>query len=95
MEKYELVVVLDGKATSARVKAIGEKVTKLVAAFEGKVGKVEDWGKKELAYRIKKSDTGYYLLFPLELKKISVSALSLKLKTETDIIRYLILKTNS
>jgi small subunit ribosomal protein S6 len=92
MENYELVVVLDGKVTSAKVKTVREKLEKIIATFNGKIGKIEDWGKKDLAYKVKKSDTGYYLMFPLELEKASVSALGLKLKMEADIIRHLILK---
>ncbi len=92
MNKYELTVVIDGKATSAKKKAVGDKITKLVGVLEGKVGKVEDWGVKDLTFRIKKSDSGVFLHFPLELTGAAAKALMNKVKVEEDIIRYLLVR---
>jgi len=92
MKNYEFYVVLDGEASVAKVKAVKERVEKLVTLFEGKVGKVEDLGKKSLAYKIKKHETGYFLLFNPELPGKSIKALNSKLRMEGDIIRYLLLK---
>lgn len=93
MQKYELTLVLDGKATAAKKKAVQGLIEKIVKTFKGKVGKVEEWGKKDLAYKIGKSTTGEFLTFPLELDVQSPKALFLKLKSEEDIIRYLLVKS--
>jgi small subunit ribosomal protein S6 len=93
MNKYEFWVILDGEATTSKIKAVRERTEKLVTLFEGKVGKVEDLGKKPLAYKIKKLGTGYFLLFNLELPGKSIKALNSKLRMESDIIRYLLLKS--
>lgn len=98
MRNYELVIVLDGKVTSARKKSVTEKIEKLVktikgpSAQAGKVGKVKDWGVKNLEYRIGKSDSGLFLIFQLELDSKSVNGLSAKIKSEEDIIRYLLVR---
>jgi len=92
MKNYEFYVILDGEATASKVKATRERVEKLVTLHEGKVGKVEDMGKKTLVGKIKKSTTGYFLLFSLELPGKSVKALNSKLRMESDMIRYLLLK---
>jgi ribosomal protein S6 len=47
---------------------------------------------KDLAYRIKKSATGLYVLFPLELEGQAVSSLSSRLRLEADLIRYLLVR---
>ncbi len=92
MNKYELTVVIDGGTTAAKKKSIIEKIEKLVKTFGGKMGKAEDWGKRDLFYKIKKSETGVFLFFPLELAGESAKALPQKMKTEDEIIRYLLVK---
>ncbi|MCX6705759.1 MAG: 30S ribosomal protein S6 [Candidatus Woesebacteria bacterium] len=83
MEKYELTIVLDAKATAVKKKKVTEVVEKIVALAKGKLGKVEDWGVKE---------AGLYLFFPLELEKSSVKMISTKMEQETDILKYLLIR---
>jgi len=85
MSKYELTVVLDGKATAAKKKKVIETIEKIVALAKGKLGKVEDWGVKE---------TGLYLFFPLETPKSSVKMISTKLSQENDVNKYLLVRKN-
>ena len=92
MEKYELTVVLDGKVTPAKKKSVRESVEKTVTLFKGKVGTVEDWGEKTLAYKIKKSTSGNYLFFPLELDPQEAKSLSTKLNLEESVIRFLLIR---
>ena len=86
-----MTVVLDGKATPVKKKSVTELVEKVVTISKGKVGKVEDWGTKDLAYKIGKSATGVYLHFPLELEAHSTKDLTAKLRANEDIIRYLLI----
>lgn len=92
MKNYELTIILEGKATSAKKKAVLESVEKIVKLFKGSMSKVEDWGVKEMFHEIKKNRQGTYLHIPLELPSESVKQLDLKLKTEENILRHLIVK---
>ena len=92
MRRYELAVVLEGKVTAAKKKKLEETIEKMVSGVKGKVGKVEDWGEKDLTYKIGKSTTGNYLFFPLELDTKEVLELDTKLKTEKDILRHLLIR---
>ena len=85
MEKYELTIVLDSKATSAKKKKVTETIEKIVALAKGKLGKVEDWGVKE---------SGLYLFFPLETPKSSVKMISTKVSQEESIKKYLLIRKN-
>jgi ribosomal protein S6 len=67
--KYELVLVLPGEATSAKKKSATETLEKIVKIFKGKVVKATDWGKRELAYKIKKNNSGVFMIFDLELSQ--------------------------
>jgi small subunit ribosomal protein S6 len=92
MRNYELVIVLDGKTTAAKKKSVTEKFTKFVEETKGKVGKIVDWGTRDLSYKIKKSLSGVYLILPLELESQAAKDLAVKLKLDNDLIRYLLVR---
>ena len=95
MNNYNLAIVLPGAATAAKKKAIGTKLEKLIKDDKGKMGKMDDWGEKELAYPIKKSTSGTYLIFPLELEPAGAANLNGKLRLDEEIIRYLLVKNEA
>ena len=68
------------------------KIEKLVKTFEGKVDKSETWGEIELAYRIKKEKSGYFLHFNLSLNPKFAKTLNEKLRVDGEIIRYLLIR---
>jgi len=90
--KYELTLVLDGKATAAKKKALLTTLEKMLIILKGKIVKSDDWGVKDLAYEINKLSTGNFTHLLLDLEPSAVKALNLKLKMEAEIIRYLIVK---
>lgn len=92
MQKYELTLVLDGKGGAAKKKKAEEALEKVIKIFKGAVKTSKEWGVKELAYKLGKSDTGHYLFFELELDPKGVKALNDKLRTDSDILRYLLIK---
>jgi small subunit ribosomal protein S6 len=92
VNKYELTVVLDGKAGASSKKKYSEAIEGIVKIFKGKIVKASDWGVNELAYKIGKSTSGFYLFFDLELEGKGVKALIDKLRVDGDVLRYLIIK---
>jgi len=91
MDKYELTLVLPGKS-KAKEKTTKEKIEKMVKSLDGKVEKSESWGEIELAYKIKKESSGFFVYFDLELGKSAVKALSDKLRMQDEVIRFLLVK---
>lgn len=92
MQKYELTIVMDAKATVSKRKTVQETLEKTASLLKGKVGTVLDWGEKELAYKIKGKSGGYFIHLPLELTPESAKKLTEKIKTEDAIIRYLLVR---
>jgi len=92
MQKYELTLVLDGKATPAKKKSVRAALEKTISTLKGKVGTVEDWGEKPLAYKIGKSEAGNFMFFPLELDADAAKSLSTRLRQQEEVIRYLLLR---
>jgi small subunit ribosomal protein S6 len=88
---YELVVVLSPELTSTQVKQAESSITQLVKDNSGTVVSVESWGKKRLAYKIKKHEEGSYLLFTLEMEAQKAGDFDKAVKMAADVIRHMLL----
>ncbi|MGQ9647475.1 MAG: 30S ribosomal protein S6 [Thermodesulfobacteriota bacterium] len=62
MRKYETIFVLDPDLEEEQTQSILEKVKGIITQANGEILKVEDWGKRKLAYEVKKKSKGHYLL---------------------------------
>ena len=75
--KYETIFIVNATLTEEAIKGLVEKFTTLIAA-NGEIAKVEEWGKRRMAYAIEDLNEGYYVLvefesapaFPAELDRI-------------------------
>ncbi|OGM19060.1 30S ribosomal protein S6 [Candidatus Woesebacteria bacterium RIFCSPHIGHO2_01_FULL_37_10] len=92
MKDYELTIVLPGKFTPAKKKAVQERIEKLIKTFKGSVDKMNDWGVLDLSYKILGNTTGIFLNYDLKLEGKMVREVETKLKMEEDIIRYLLVR---
>lgn len=92
MRSYELTTVLAGKATPAKKKSVQAKVEKIITTIKGKMVQIDDWGKIDFAYPIKKNSAGIFVNFHLELEPAKTKELDSKLKLEEEIIRYLMVR---
>ena len=74
--KYESVIIISTKLSEEEIKAMVAKFTDLISA-NGTLEKVDEWGKRRLAYEINDKTEGYYVLvnftadseFPKELDR--------------------------
>ena len=92
MNNYELTLVLDGKTGAAKKKKTVETLESILKLFKGAIKESKEWGVKELAYKIGKSETGLYLFYELELDPKGVKALNDKLRTDGEVLRYLLIR---
>ena len=74
MNKYESVVIIDPAVEEDKVKELSQKFTDIINN-DGKVEKVEDLGKKKLAYEVKKNKEGYYVVINFEANPNLISEL--------------------
>lgn len=68
MNKYELVYVIDTTLDDDARKAVMDRFHGMLESLGGKVEKVEEWGKRRLAYPINDMNEGYYVLIEFESK---------------------------
>ena len=61
MNKYETIFIINPNVESENVEKIVEDVQNLITGSEGEVIKVEKWGKKRLAYEVKRNRDGFYV----------------------------------
>ena len=86
---YELVVLLHPDL-EIDVEAPIAKIENLIKESGGKVTKKDNWGKKRLAYRIKKQDFAIYVYFEVELDGEKVRELERQILITEEIIRHII-----
>lgn len=92
MSDYELTIVLPGEVSSAKKKSVLEKIEKLIKTDKGEVKKTDEWGKIELAYKIKKETMGVFVHCNLQMEGAGAKNLKDKLRLDNDIIRYLLVR---
>jgi small subunit ribosomal protein S6 len=85
--KYELTFLLNEESELANLK-------KLVESLSGMILKEEEWGKKNLAYVIKKTRNAYYFFWEIEIDNKNVRELRKKLNFNEKLLRYLLLANN-
>lgn len=93
MRNYELTVILPASPKAASRggpnKTI-EEIEKRVESASGKVEKITEWGSRQLAYKIKKQDSGDYFLLNLLLSADRVSDLDRYLQVNESVLRHLL-----
>lgn len=94
MAQYELTFILPTELTPAKEKSLLAKLTNFVEKEGGKIVKDKEnmWGKRPLAYPIKKRSEGVYFLWELELPTQKVAQVNRMLEVEEDVLRHLLVR---
>lgn len=90
--RYELMVIVTPDVTQADYEKHVEEVKTLLGAHNAKINHTEDWGKRDLAYSIKKKEHGYYYVFDFEMDPSEAPELNKQLRITPFVLRYLIVK---
>lgn len=89
MNQYEIAVLYDPGLEIDLEKA-ESKVTKIFTGNGGKVVSTDNWGKRKLAYPIKKNEHAVYVFYTVELPGGSVNKVESTLNITDEVIRFLI-----
>lgn len=90
--QYELTFILGEKATQEDGVAKTTAVKDLIKKFEGSVSKEELWGRRELAYEIKRNRSGFYVTLWFEIPPKNLKAFEQELNFDESVIRFLVTK---
>lgn len=90
MRKYELMLVVNPSFPQDDEKKRKELVHSLLADQHLQDLEVEVWGKKQLAYEIKKQTEAIYLVVTFQARQVDSAKLEQKIKLQSEVIRYLL-----
>lgn len=88
--KYETIFVVDVTKGEEQVQALVEKFKVLISA-NGEIAKVDDWGKRRLAYEIDYKSEGYYVLVEFTAAPEFPAELNRQFKITDGILRYIVI----
>jgi small subunit ribosomal protein S6 len=92
MNKYEVVYIIDPAVEDEARKALINRFNELITGNGGSVDKVEEWGKKRLAYAIDYKTEGYYVLVNFQAEADLPKELERNLQISDSVIRYQVIK---
>lgn len=92
MRDYELVAIISPEADEEGVSKILDKVSQSINSRGGAVEEIEKWGRRRLAYPIRKFMEANYVLTRFKLMPKSVKELEAEISDSGDILRYLVIK---
>jgi small subunit ribosomal protein S6 len=92
VQQYELTFILGEKAGAEEGKQKTAQVTASIEKLGGKATKDEQWGRRELAYIIKRNRSGFYVTIWFDLPAQAVKTLEENLRFDEEIIRSLVTK---
>ncbi len=87
---YELGFILNPEVSEEQTSAILERIEKIVKNYDGQVVKVNQWGRRRLAYPIDHHRDGYYVFIDMILTPETVLELDRTLKVSEEVMRHLV-----
>jgi len=91
MRHYEIVFIVHPDQ-SEQVPGMVERYTTLVTGKGGKIHRLEDWGRRQLAYPIQKIHKAHYVLMNIEVDGESLAELEHSFKFNDAVLRHLTIK---
>lgn len=91
MNQYEIAVLYHPDLEIDLEKATS-KVEKIFTDNGGKVANVDNWGKRKMAYPIKKNESAVYVFYTVELPAESVRKIESTMNITDEVIRFLIVR---
>ena len=91
MNKYESVIIINPNVEETALKELIERFQNLINT-DGKVEKVNELGKKKLAYEVKKNKEGYYVVYDFEANPNLIAELERNYRITDDVIKFIVVK---
>ena len=91
MRHYEIVFVVHPDQ-SEQVPGMVERYSSIVTSKGGKIHRLEDWGRRQLAYPIQKMHKAHYVLMNIECDNATLDELEVSFKFNDAVLRHLTVK---
>ena len=91
MNTYESVVIINPSVEEEKLKSLVQRFTDIINS-DGKVEKVDELGKKKLAYEVKKNKEGYYIVIYFEANPSLIAELERNYRIIDEVIKFIVVK---
>jgi small subunit ribosomal protein S6 len=89
MRIYEELFIVKPDATEEEIEQVVEQVRGLIESGGGVVDKVDKWGLRKLAYRVRKQHEGYYVLFQFSSSPEAVKEIERRLRVSDLVLKFI------
>ena len=89
MPMYETIFIAQPDIPEADADALSQTFEKVVQEGEGSLAKADRWGKRKLAYALRKHSEGYFYYFRYDAPAAAVAELERRLRIHEQILKYL------
>ena len=89
---YELTYIVNAVLNEDQIKAVVQRITKLIEENGGEILALDEWGNKRLAYPINKKRNGYYVNLHMKAPGTIIQRLERSMEIDDDVLRYLTLR---
>ena len=90
MKPYELVVIIHPDLDDEAINQAVDRIKEWIANADGKVEKVDNWGKKRMSYAIQKQNEGIYFLLTITMPPDAITEFERNLIILEPVMRHLI-----
>jgi len=86
---YELGFILNPEVSEEEIRSLLDRIEQIVANYGGQIFKVNQWGRRRLAYPIERHRDGYYIFIDMILTPESVTEIERTLRVSEIVFRYM------
>jgi len=92
VQRYEVIAIISPDVPEVDITAIMDRSQKIITERNGVIAKIEKWGKRRLAYEIKKLKDGYYFLIDFAGNGSIVNEVERNYKIDDRVIKFMTVK---
>jgi small subunit ribosomal protein S6 len=92
LREYELVMIISPDVPDEEVPSTIEKVGQFITGRGGEVAEVNRWGRRKLAYPIRRCTEGNYVVTQFKLDPTQVADLEASMELTEEVIRHLVVR---
>ncbi len=85
------MVIVDPDIGTDAINAKLEEIRKLITSQKGEVFFEDLWGMKDLAYKIKKKDRGFYAVLDLNMESSGLNEINTTLQIDNEVLRHMVI----
>ncbi len=92
---YESAVIINAALEDEQIESVISRIKDTITNNGGEIVEIENWGRKRLAYMVKKSKIGFYVFFRMTAPSSLISKLERSYTLDENILRFLTIKLDN